>query len=516
MPLLGPTLWLAASVALLDGGPPTFERDVRPILGRRCTACHNAKDRDDPETSGGLALDSFDAAMTGTKKHKVVAPGKASESPLFARLVEADEDRRMPPDEESLDLATRELIRRWIDAGAPRGEPAAAAKPAAKAPARRVVRSVDVAIPLPASKGGPTEIRLKVGPLPAVSSLAFAADGSTLAVGTYGQVTLWDQVKREPIRILDDLPGPVLALAFSPDGKTLAAGSGLPARSGIIRLYAMPEARPLRTLEGHGDVVAGLAFRPDGRALASASYDATVRTWDVGSGSPAGVFKGHSDFVYDLAYLPDGKSILSASKDRTVKRIDAEKMVELRTYGEHNDDVLALAVRPDGSGFVSSGNEPQLRSWGLDAVKSAKRVGAHGGPVHQLAFSRDGKRLASASGDKSIRLFNGADVSSLRTLPGPTDWQYAVALSADGKRVAGGGWDGVVRVWDADAPRIEAILLQPPAPSPGQSSWLAVGPDGSADGSADLLGAIRWVVGGKETKDRPANPAKTEAEPKKK
>jgi hypothetical protein len=507
MTLVGPIL----GVALLAGGAPTYERDVRPILARRCTPCHNIKEIDDADASGGLALDSFEAALKGTAKHKVVAAGNPSASPLFARLIDADEDRRMPPDEEPLDEKSRETIRRWIDDGAPRGEAVVVAKKSeAKRPARRAVRSLDVsiALPPPESKGGPTQIRLKVGPLPTVSSLALSADGSILAVGTYGQVTLWDLARREPVAVLDDLPGPVLAVTFSPDGTTLAAGAGLPARSGEIRLYAMPGARPLRTLEGHRDVVAGLAFRPDGKVIVSGSYDATVRTWEVATGRPIGVFKGHSDFVYDVAYLPDGASILSASKDRTVKRIDAKSMTEQRTYGEHDDDVLALAVRPDGSGFVSAGNEPQVRVWGLDAEKSARRVGGHAGPVHQLGFSRDGKRLASASGDATIRLFDADGPKLLRTLPGPSDWQYAVALSADGRRVAGGGWDGVVRVWEAEAPKLEAIFLQPPSSEPGRPSWLVVDAEGAVAGSEDLRGAVRWVANGVETRTRPGGAVK--------
>ncbi|HEY2157876.1 MAG TPA: c-type cytochrome domain-containing protein [Isosphaeraceae bacterium] len=518
MPILGPGLWLVATLAIADGTAPTFERDVRPILARRCVACHAAKYLDDADTGGGLALDSFDAAMKGTAKRRAVTPGMPAGSPLFARLIDPDEDRRMPPDEEPLDGPARDLIRRWIDDGAPRGVPVNVARPSEKTPSRRVVRSIDVVIPLPSpgSKEGPGAIRVKAGPLPAVSSLAFAPDGKTLAVGTHGQVTLWDLAKREPSRVLDDTPGAVLALAFGPDGKTLAAGAGLPARSGLIRIYAMPEGTRLRSLEGHRDVVSALAFRPDGRALASSSYDGTVRAWDVATGKPLGTFKGHSDFVYDVAYLPDGKSLLSASKDRTIKRIDAGTMAEMRSYGEHNDDVLAVAVRPDGSGFLSAGNEPQVRSWALDAEKSARKVGAHDGPVHQLVISRDGKRLASASGDGSVRVFDAANLGSPRSMPGPTEWQYAVAVSDDGRRVAGGGWDGIVRVWDAELSRLEAILLQPPSPSPGQASWLAVGPDGAVTGSEDLRSAVRWVVGGKETKKRPkvAPPADRDAKKK--
>jgi hypothetical protein len=505
MPLLGPTLWLAAAVALGDGKAPTFERDVRPILARRCVPCHAAKHLDAPDVGGGLALDSFAATIKGTGKHRVVSPGDPSASPLLARLTDPDDDRRMPPDEDPIDPASRDLLRRWIDDGAPRGEPTAEVIAVApKSPTRRVNRSLDVVIPLPppGRKDAPTALRVKVGPLPSAASLAFLDDGKGLAVGTHGQVVLWDLEKRRPGQVLDDVPGPVLALAASPDGKTLAIGAGLPARSGQVRLYSLPGARFLRALDGHRDVVSALAFRPDGKALASASYDATVRTWDAATGRPLGLFGGHSDFVYDVAYLPDGKSLLSSSKDRTVKRIDAATMAEVRTYGEHNDDVLALAVRPDGSGFVTAGNEPQVRAWGLDSEKTSKKVGAHTGPVHQLAYSRDGKRLASAGGDGSIRVFQGPEPGSPRTLSGPTEWQYAVAVSPDGRRVAGGGWDGLVRVWDADSGTLQMILMQPPSPGAGPS-WLAVAPDGAVDGSTDLVGLVRWVVDGKETTNRP-------------
>lgn len=513
-----PTL-LGLLALTLAADAPTFERDVRPILARRCVVCHNAKELADPETSGGLALDSFDATRKGTDKHPVVVPGDPAKSAMFTRLDDPDDDRRMPLGDAPLSPTQRETIRRWVEAGATRGEPIAVASVATKGPARRVVRSLDVAVPLAAVPPGktPVEIRLKVGPLPPVSALAIGDGGKTLAVGTYGQVTLWDLPRREVVRVLDDLPGPVLALAFSPDGKTLAAGAGLAARSGTVRVYDWPSGTVRRTFEGHEDVVSALAFRPDGKGLATASYDNTVRFWDLDSGKPAGVFKGHSDFVFDVAYLPDGKSLLSASKDRTIKRIDAATATEVRSFGEHNEDVLALAVRPDGSGFLSAGVEPAIRSWKIDADKSSKKSGGHSGPVHQLAISRGGERVASASGDGTVRVFDGVSGNAIRALAGPTDWQYAVAITPDGKRVAGGGADGVVRVWEVEPPRLDAVLLQPPSPSPGQPSWLAIAPDGTATGSPDLLPLVRRVVGGKEVDawpPKPADPPKTTSPPK--
>jgi hypothetical protein len=493
-------LLLAAAPA--GEGPPTFERDVRPILARRCTACHNARKLDDADVSGGLALDSFDAALRGTAEHKVIRPGQSGRSELAQRLSDPDEDRRMPLGEDPLPAAQVDLIRRWIDAGAPRGEPVAATAEAAAPtrPARRAARTLDVVLPV-AKAGGKdaAEVVLKVGPLPAATALAFRGDGGLLAVGTAGQVVVWDLLEGRPAAVLGDIPGAVHALAFSRDGRRLAVGAGLPARSGVVRVYTVPDGILDQDFAGHKDVVYALAFRPDGAQLASAGFDQTVRLWDLADGKAAGVFAGHSDFVYDVAYAADGRTALSVGKDRAIKRFDVATARGLRTYSDHDDEVLALAVRPDGRGFVTAGNEPQLRWWAPDGERPAQKVGGHSGPVHELAFSADGRRLISAGGDRSVRLWDGISGIFQRSLPGPTEWQYAVALSADGRLAAAGGWDGLVRVWDADPGTLRATLIQPPGDRPDQAEWLAVVPTGYLTAPPGLRKLIRWRVGGAET-----------------
>ncbi len=212
-----------------------------------------------------------------------------------------------------------------------------------------------------------------------------------------------------------------------------------------------PTGRDFFDLPGHEDVVFSLAIRPDGARLASASFDQTVRVWDLGSGAAVGSFRGHSDFVYAVAYSPDGRTLFTAGKDRTIKRLEAGSLKEERTYSGHDQDVLALAVHPDGKRFATAGEEPQIRWWTRDGKKPEARRGGHSGPVHQLAFSRDGKRLVSAAGDRSVRLWDGMSGTAIRQLDGPVDWQYAVGITADGHRVASGGWDGRVFLWDADS-----------------------------------------------------------------
>jgi hypothetical protein len=501
------TIFAWFSGVSLGDEPPTYERDIKPLFAKRCVACHNQKKVQNVDVSGGLALDSFEAVTAGTTSRKVVVPGNAVESELIARLNASDEDERMPLFEKPLPEAQRQLVERWVAAGAARGTPTALPEAPVAPPRRRMIRSLDVTFPAtsvaPAKSegfgaGGPIQLAIKIGPLPAISALGFRGDGRQLAVGTHDTVVVWDLADARPALILRDLPGAVHALAFSRDGRQLAVGAGLTARSGVVRLYSVPDGTLLHDFPGHDDVVYGLAFRPDGAQLASASFDQTVRVWDLALGRPAGVFTGHSDFVYDVAYTRDGKSLLTVSKDRTIKRIALATMKETRTYSGYNEDVLTVAVQPHGERFVSAGHEPQVRWWTLDAESPVMQVAGHSGPVHQAAFSGDGTRLITVGGDSSVRVWDGHSGAFQRVLPGPTEWQYAAALSSNGKVAAAGGWDGIVRVWDADTGALRASLVQTPADDPARVDWLALAPTGYFAASPSLSALIRWRVGGSE------------------
>src|SRR5262249_50035593 len=148
-------------------------------------------------------------------------------------------------------------------------------------------------------------------------------DGKLLATAAYGRVVVWDLDGPTPVKTLTNVLGGVNCVRFSPDGKTLAVAGGQPSARGGLRAFQVADWETTAVLAGHEDAVAGVAFSADGKRLASASFDRTVRVWDLATNKQTLSLTGHSDFAYAVAFSPDGQYLGSASKDRSVKWVES-------------------------------------------------------------------------------------------------------------------------------------------------------------------------------------------------
>lgn len=474
------------------GAEPTYWQDVRPILRKNCTVCHNQRNIHDPDLSAGLALDSFEAILRGGKT-KVIKPGDGAESLLVKILRHPRKDRRMPKDADPLADETVALLKKWIDAGANEGaKPAETEAVATTHSTRR--KFLDVVLSTKITKPPKLALSLPVGPLPPVAAVAFNPAGDLLAIGTYGRVTVWDLKAAKPTRAITQVLGAVNDLKFSPDGAILAVAGGQPSARGDLRLFDVKSGQLIANLGGHADVVACVAFTSDGKTLASASFDKSVRIWDIATKQLKQTLTGHSDFVYSVAFSPKGDWIVTASKDRTVRLSDAKTGQSRLTFSGMEQDVLAVAVSPDGSKVVSSGYEPGLFWWEPKTGARTKKQNGHNMAVNEIAFDRAGKLVASAGGDQTVRLWNGASGAPIRTLQAGS-MVYAVTLRADGGQVAAGCADGFVRVWDANNARLLVTLAHLPAAGDA-IEWLALTPEGYIAGSEAVLAKGKWQSNG--------------------
>jgi len=105
---LGPHLCAAET----DRSPPSFERDVRPILKAACFQCHG----EDENPSVGLDVRLVRRLQTGGESGPALIPGDREASLLYQRV----RDGEMPPEPaHKLTAAQIDTIGRWIDTGAP-------------------------------------------------------------------------------------------------------------------------------------------------------------------------------------------------------------------------------------------------------------------------------------------------------------------------------------------------------------------------------------------------------------
>ena len=90
-----------------------FDTEIRPLLQDRCVRCHGAK-----KNNADLRLDAKPHAFQGGESGPAIVAGNSAKSLLYQRIVESDEDVRMPPDDEPLSAGEIAAIKQWIDAGA--------------------------------------------------------------------------------------------------------------------------------------------------------------------------------------------------------------------------------------------------------------------------------------------------------------------------------------------------------------------------------------------------------------
>ena len=101
---------------------------------------------------------------------------------------------------------------------------------------------------------------------------------------------------------------------------------------------------------------------PDGR-LASASYDGTIKIWNLITAQWAETSHGHIDWVMCLCALPDGK-FASGGVDGTIKIWNLFTTQYEASLNEHNECVTRLCILPDGR-LASANYNNTINIWNL-------------------------------------------------------------------------------------------------------------------------------------------------------
>ncbi|WP_293068235.1 MULTISPECIES: hypothetical protein [unclassified Moorena] len=273
----------------------------------------------------------------------------------------------------------------------------------------------------------------------------------------------------------------VNSISFSQNGQMLASASW----DKTVRVWDL-EGNQLALFKGHQSSVNSVSFSRNGQMLASASWDKKVRLWDL-QGNQLALFKGHQSPVWSVSFSRDGQMLASASKDNTVRVWNLEGN-QLALFEGHQDSVNSVSFSRDGKVLASGSYDKTVRVWDLQGNQLALFEG-HQGPVNSVSFSRDGKVLASASSDKTVRVWDlqGNQLALFEGHQGPVN---SVSFSRDGQMLASASSDKTVRVWDLQGNQL--ALFEGHQDSVNSVSF---SPDGKTLATASSDNTVRvWAV----------------------
>lgn len=295
------------------------------------------------------------------------------------------------------------------------------------------------------------------------------------------------------------------AIACSANGELIAAGAPIGPRYWIYLLEAKT-GKQVSILKSNMWKPWAVQFTDNDRVLVSSGWDASIRRWDVATGSelPLPVGIRASDVV---TMSPDGRHIAFRDGTDKVRVLDTqtgEQQISLPAGGASallfttTGDRIFVGVRLD--------EDLHLREFSLTSDRATQswrwpRGEDPHSSIEELATDQLGRYLAAASfrQDKAYVWDTG---TGQKIAECPHREIYGLAVSPDGARLVTVGWDKMIRVWEIKTgERLQAVQVEEamgdPALKAGDSRMYGVrfAPDGKRIAACHMDGHVSvWEV----------------------
>lgn len=263
-------------------------------------------------------------------------------------------------------------------------------------------------------------------------------------------------------------------------------------------------AIPARRLEGHTGFVQDVALTNNAEYALTASWDKSLRLWNLKTGAGFNKFLGHQKDVLSCAFSPDNRHILSGGRDNKLKIWNVKgECVYTLDRDSHTDWVSCVRFSPAVQNplIVSGGWDNVVKVWSLSEFRCVYTLRGHKGYVSSVTVSPDGSLCASAGKDGNAKLWDLSRGEHLYELE-CNEPINQIAFSPNRYWLCA-ATESAIRVWDLENKEVVAELT-PQVPASKEKGASKVKPvcttiawsaDGSTLYSGYSDGAIRvWGV----------------------
>lgn len=168
--------------------------------------------------------------------------------------------------------------------------------------------------------------------------------------------------------------------------------------------------RPIKTFQGHTNEVNAIKWDPQGVLLASCSDDMTLKIWSMKQDSCIYDLQAHLKEIYTIKWSPTGPGtnnpnanliLASASFDSTVRLWDVERGTCKHTLTKHQEPVYSVAFSPDGKFLASGSFDKCVHIW---CVQSGQLVHSYKGTggIFEVCWNSRGDKVGASASDGSV------------------------------------------------------------------------------------------------------------------